>query len=243
MLWGLFKRLFGQDASSIAPANLVTPSWLKRLPARVAFFDVETTGLTPADRVVSLAAIGLQTASLATEELQLKYLHLLFDPDRKSHPHAERVHGYSDWALRFQDPFSMYAEEVCHFLAAHELIVAHNAAFDTEFVNRELVLAGLPALRLPTYCTMENYRALGLGGKATLDSVSSRIGLARASARHGAFEDAWLAMNVYLWLNGCPRTYGASPDLPLRPTNIHDVPPPTEGRARPRKRHHRIEAD
>src|SRR5215204_5864613 len=54
-------------------------AWLRRLPARVAFVDVETTGLHSGDRVVSLAAISLETQPLADGEFRLQFLHLIFD--------------------------------------------------------------------------------------------------------------------------------------------------------------------
>ena len=61
-------------------------------------------------------------------------------------------------------------------------------------------LSGLPALTRPIYCTMKGYRALDLGGSAALSAVCRRIKLARAGDLHDAVEDAWLAMQIYLWL-------------------------------------------
>jgi DNA polymerase-3 subunit epsilon len=51
---------------------------------------------------------------------------------------------------------------------------------------------------------MKGYRALDLGGSAALSAVCRHIKLARAGDLHGAIEDAWLAMQIYLWLHGCP---------------------------------------
>ena len=98
----------------------------------------------------------------------------------------------------------VHAAEVRRFLTSHELLVAHNAAFDLRFINREMRLAGLPALTRPVYCTMKGYRALGLGGSASLSAVCRHIKLARAGDLHDAIEDAWLAMQIYLWLHGLP---------------------------------------
>jgi hypothetical protein len=47
---------------------------------------------------------------------------------------------------------------------------------------------------------MKGYRALELGGSASLSAVCRHIKLARAGDLHGAIEDAWLAMQIYLWL-------------------------------------------
>ena len=42
----------------------------------------------------------------------------------------------------------------------------------------------------PIYCTMKGYRALELGGSASLSAVCHHIKLARAGDLHGAIEDA-----------------------------------------------------
>lgn len=221
---GWLARLFGRGSRGVASAD-THPAWLAKMPSSVAFCDVETTGLSEHDRVITFAGIGLKTASLARGEFDLAYSYLIFDPGKKSHQKAEQVHGYSDWASRFQDPFSVYADELWKFLSSYDVLVAHNAAFDFGFINREMVLAGLSELSRPIFCTMEAYRARGIGGSASLNAVCRQINLVRASEVHGALEDAWLAMQVYLWLHGCPLRAGIPADLPLVPSNLHDVPP------------------
>ena len=129
------------------------------LPASVAFCDVETTGLGNHDRIISFGGIGMISRDLAKGRPGLAYLYLVFDPDRRNSRAAERIHGFTDSALRLQDPFAVHAADVWHFLTSYDLIVAHNAAFDLRFINREMILSGLPALTRPIYCTMKGYRA------------------------------------------------------------------------------------
>jgi hypothetical protein len=119
-------------------------------------------------------------------------------PGMTNHRNAERIHGFSDSALRLQDPFAVHAADIWRFLTSYELLVAHNAAFDLRFINREMRLSGLPALRTPVYCTMKGYRALHLGGSASLSAVCRHIKLARSGDLHDAIEDAWLAMQPAL---------------------------------------------
>ena len=92
----------------------------------------------------------------------------------------------------------------------------------SELINRELTLARLPTLTQPIYCTMKGYRSLGIGGSASLNAVCSQIKLARSGETHGAMEDAWLSMQIYLWLHGCPHQ-GRLPDsIPRTPSNFRD---------------------
>ncbi len=120
--------------------------WWDHLPASVVFCDVETTGLGNDDRVVSFGGIGMISRGLARRRPDLEYVYLVFDPGKRNRRGAQQIHGFSDSALRLQDPFPVHAADVRRFLTGYELLVAHNAAFDIRFINREMRLAGLPAL-------------------------------------------------------------------------------------------------
>jgi DNA polymerase III subunit epsilon len=194
--------------------------WLDRLPASVAFCDVETTGLGNHDRIVSFGGIGVISRDLAKGRPDLAYLCLVFDPGMRNHRAAEQIHGFSDSALRLQDAFAVHAADIWRFLTSYELLVAHNAAFDLRFINHEMRLSGLPALTRPVYCTMKAYRALDLGGSASLSAVCRHIKLVRAGDLHDAIEDAWLAMQIYLWLHGCPLQGRLRGLLPRTPSNF-----------------------
>jgi hypothetical protein len=110
------------------------------LPASVAFCDVETTGLGNQDRIISFGGIGMISRDLAKGRPGLAYLYLVFDPGRRNSRAAERIHGFTDSALRLQDPFAVHAADVWRFLTSHELIVAHNAAFDSVHQSRDDVV-------------------------------------------------------------------------------------------------------
>src|SRR5439155_13674135 len=148
----------------------------------MAFCDVETTGLGNHDRIVSFGSIGV----ISRDKDRLAYLYLVFDPGTANRRDAEQIHGFSDSALRLQDPFAVHAADIWRFLTSYELLVAHNAAFDLRFINREMRLSGLPPLTKPVYCTMKGYRALELGGSASLSALCRHIKLARAGDLHDA---------------------------------------------------------
>ena len=209
---------------------------LDHLPASVAFCDVETTGLGNHDRIVSFGGIGMISRNLAKGRPDLEYLYLVFDPGRGSRHGAEQIHGFSDSALRLQDPFAVHAADVWRFLTSYDLLVAHNAAFDIRFINREMKLSGLPALTKPVFCTMKGYRALDLGGSASLSAVCKHVKLARAGDPHDAIEDAWLAMQLYLWLHRCPLQRRLRCSLPRIPSNLrHPTTGPYRDRPGPRR--------
>jgi DNA polymerase III subunit epsilon len=195
----------------------------EHLPTSVAFCDVETTGLGNQDRIVSFGGIGMTSHNLAKGQPHLEYVYLVFNPSKGNGRVAEQIHGFSDSALRLQDPFTVHAADVRCFLTSYELLVAHNAAFDLRFINREMRLSGLPALNKPVYCTMKGYRALGLGDSAALSAVCRHIKLARAGDLHDAIEDAWLAMQIYLWIHGCPLQRRLRGSLPRTPSNLRHV--------------------
>jgi DNA polymerase III subunit epsilon len=197
------------------------------LPRKVFIIDTETTGIDPDDRIVSFAGIMLDTPSLVDEKFAVNVIHLIFNPDRKSHPKAEEVHGYSDSLLRYQEPFSDYADLIRENIEAADLIVAHNAEFDLKFLHREFKLLGQILPEKPIFCTMTEYRSC-YSGRANLDTVLTNIGLARSDVKHGALEDAWLTMMAYVWLNKVQINYLPASVLDgsnvLIPTNMK-LPP------------------
>ncbi|MGO4573704.1 3'-5' exonuclease [Microvirga sp. 2TAF3] len=194
-------------------------------PAKIVFADVETTGLGHEDRVVSIGAIRVTVDAVRAGTPDIEWMHLVFDPGRNSHPRAEQVHGYSDWSLRCQDPFKDHADQVWNFLHGAPVIAGHNIGFDAKFIDRELSASGCSRIGRPLFCTMQEYRGRGIGGSASLGTACERIGIRRLGERHGALEDAWLAMALYFWLHDCP----VEPVMPLElrsgPTNMRMAPP------------------
>jgi DNA polymerase-3 subunit epsilon len=238
MFWGFFSRRAlrraapgfsgagaARPVAEAAPANYAA-AW-KELPRESLFLDVETTGLGFADRLVSIGAVRLTTAPV-----DIRTLHLIFNPERRCHPRATAVHGFDRATLKRQQPFAPYAGAVSRYLARADRLVAHHAAFDLRFVNAELLANGAPGIRTPTVCTMLTYRARG-EGPASLEAIAARLGLARRSGLHSAVEDAWLTMQIYLWMHDCPwRLDFSSVDAEI--ANFVAAPAPRP-RGRPRK--------
>lgn len=163
----------------------------KRFPL---FIDVETTGLHSNDSVVSLCMILLYCDQTEMSgKLTFKKLHYIFDPCKKSHPIAEKIHGYDDWTLRHQDLFIEKIKEIQDLINECDLIVAHNVKFDISFLSREFQKCGIKFPDIDTICTMEETI-----GASSLQACAKDIGLYRAREIHDAGEDTKLVMCVYL---------------------------------------------
>lgn len=185
---------------------------------RTLVFDVETTGLSSYDRIVSIAGVWCDGFDFTGV-----HFHLVFNPRKASHPMATAAHGLPDWWLRFQPPFEEFASDLRTLFDRAELVVGHNIGFDLRMINSEFVRLGERMVEAPPFCTMQAWRAQSPGGGARLDTCLSSIGLRRRTATHSAFEDSFLTMNLYRWLNGRQEHYEAPSPMPA-PTNAAAVP-------------------
>ena len=204
------------------------PEPTRALPRTILFLDVETTGLLNRDRIVAFGGLKLRLEPPG----EIVALHLVFNPQRRCAPRAVELHGFDDQTLSGQDIFDAYAAPLRAWCGDADLIVAHNLAFDLRFLNAAFAAQGLAALSGATHCTMLDYRARG-EGSAALDSILPRLGLARRG-RHGAIEDAWLCMQVFLWSRGLPWRLGVEALGDDAPANLRPAPP-RRRRGRPRK--------
>jgi hypothetical protein len=78
-----------QVSQELEDIKVPPPRLQPTLPSKVVFVDVETTGLTDSDRIVSFAAILLETQSLRVGKFTVSVIHVVCDPGKKSHPRAE----------------------------------------------------------------------------------------------------------------------------------------------------------
>lgn len=207
--------------SASAPGHLAT----------IVFLDVETTGLESYARIVTLGMVWIGLDG------NLHKVHLVFDPRKDSHPDAARIHGWDDWTLRYQDLFVDHAQQIHDILGSASLVVAHNAGFDLSFLAREFRKVGLAWPDVEAKCTMEMARQRWPRERVGLDACLARIGIARRGRRHGALEDALLAMQLFCALGGTKPLAVAGSLIP--PTNFREVPPRPDGplpRRTPKKR-------
>jgi DNA polymerase-3 subunit alpha (Gram-positive type) len=101
-------------------------------------FDVETTGLSPAnERILELGAVKIRNGRItATAEW-------LINPRKRIHPGARRVHGITYSMIKNQRTFKHRYPEIQAFIG-DAVLIAHNARFDRDFLYAEVERAGLP---------------------------------------------------------------------------------------------------
>lgn len=167
---------------------------------REIIFDTETTGFDPknGDRMVEIGCI-----EMVNRVLTGRSYHAYFNPERSMPAEAEAVHGLSDAFLADKPLFAQGAQEFLDFIEDSPMI-AHNAAFDFNFIDYELDRIGLPKVdRSRMVDTVALAKVRHPGAKLSLDALCSRYGIDRSHrTKHGALLDAELLAQVYVELRG-----------------------------------------
>lgn len=167
---------------------------------RQIVLDTETTGLSAdtGDRIIEIGCVELVARKLTGNDR-----HMYLNPERDSHEDALKVHGISNEFLRDKPKFSAVADELVEYLRGAELII-HNAPFDVGFLDRELELAGRPALRTFVANVVDSLvlaKQTFPGKRNSLDALCDRLEVDNSGRTlHGALLDAQLLADVYIRL-------------------------------------------
>lgn len=170
--------------------------------AREIVLDTETTGFDPrtGDRLVELACLEIESFVPTG-----RHFHVYIDPCRDMPADAEKVHGLSADFLRGKPRFE-HPEVVEAFLdfVGDAPLIAHNAAFDRNFINWELANCNrehLPDHRWIDTLALAKHRFPGMHN--SLDALCKRFKVSLSEReKHGALIDAKLLAAVYLELKG-----------------------------------------
>ena len=160
--------------------------------------DTETTGLNArlGDRIIELGCV-----EIVSRRLTGSHFHRYVNPERDSEEGALKVHGLTREFLQDKPRFREIAAEFLDYVRGAELVI-HNAAFDTEFLNRELALLELPPIE--EHCasivdTLRLAKEIHPGKKNSLDALCERYQVDHSHRTlHGALLDAQLLAEVYL---------------------------------------------
>lgn len=168
---------------------------------REIIFDTETTGLkaNDGDRVIEIGAVELINRFPSG-----KTYHVFVNPEGKEvHPEALKVHGISNDYLKDKPKFADVVDEFLEFFSTGSLI-AHNASFDTGFLNAELKRLGKPPIDNDRVIdTLELARRKHPMGPNSLDALCSRYNIDNSKReKHGALLDSEILAEVYIELLG-----------------------------------------
>ena len=171
---------------------------------RELVLDTETTGLDHenGDRIVEVGVIELNNYIITG-----KYLHYYVNPEKKSDPKAEKIHGLTTEFLSDKPKFVDIAETLIDFIGDNKVII-HNAPFDLGFLNAELSKCDLKELKEEQVIdTLIISRKKYPGQSVSLDALCRRFNIdLTIREKHGALLDARLLSQVYLELMGGNQT-------------------------------------
>lgn len=187
------------------------------MATRLVVLDTETTGLNArmGDRVVEIGCIEIVDRRITDNRF-----HAYLNPERASEEAAERIHGLTAEFLADKPKFAEIAKDFLDYVRGAEIVI-HNAAFDVEFLDQELELAGLG--RLSDHCasitdTLARARELHPGKRNNLDALCERYGVDNSHRTfHGALLDASLLAEVYLAMSRGQESLIVETDLAQAP--------------------------
>jgi DNA polymerase III epsilon subunit family exonuclease len=165
------------------PPDVATAA-AQRDDALFAVLDVETTGFSPlvGDRIVEIAVIRLRPDGSETDEFST-----LVNPGREIG--ASHVHGITEDDVSSAPTFHEVVGDLLERLE-RVILVAHNAAYDLQFLSAELTEEGVFLPTIPMLCTLKlSYRLHPKLAHHTLAACCAAAGVGESTA-HSALDDA-----------------------------------------------------
>lgn len=162
--------------------------------------DIETTGLDPREghKIVEIACF-----ELLDKVKTGKFFHSFVNPRRDMPEEAFRIHGISGEFLKDKPIFDLIVDKFLNFIG-DDIIIIHNAPFDTKFLNYELNLVQKKPLNMSKVVdSLVLARKKFPGSPNSLDALCKRFQLDLSKRqKHGAMIDTELLCDVYIELMG-----------------------------------------
>ncbi len=159
------------------------------------FFDVETTGTSVRDghKIIEIGCVETINFKKTGRTFQV---HL--NPEREIDIEATRVHGKTFEMLKNEPIFEEVADDFLNFIEDAELI-AHNANFDTNFINYELSQVKKNTLTNEIIDSLMVARKYFPGQPASLDALCKKFNIDNSGrVFHGALLDAELLCDMFV---------------------------------------------
>lgn len=151
--------------------------------------DVETTGVSPSDRIVQFAALRVQGDRVVDS------LDLLINPLIPIPTNATEIHHITDQDVAGCPRFSEACSQIVDFVGSFPLL-GHNISFDVRMINSELERCGKPNLSNPTIDTLAIARKVLHLSSYKLSAVCEHFGIISDNA-HNALCDCTAAFVCY----------------------------------------------
>jgi DNA polymerase-3 subunit epsilon len=163
---------------------------------RKIVLDSETTGLFVAkERMVSLGMLELFDDIPTDQKWEF-----FFKVPISMTPETIKITGITDEFLSDKNQFSYHMEEILDIIADSP-IIAHNAQFDVDFLNKELKLCNRDPIKNHVIDTLKIARKIFPNTSNTLDALCKRFKIPNQHRKyHGALLDAELLSMVYYQL-------------------------------------------
>lgn len=165
---------------------------------REIVFDTETTGFyyDKGDRVIEIGAV-----ELVDKKQTGKVFHKYINPEREVPEEAVKVHGLTYDFLKEFPTFDKIADEWLDFVG-DAILVAHNAAFDINFINYELKQISKDCFDFSKVVDSLEFARKKFPNKHNkLDDLCKRFDVDNSARTfHGALLDAQLLAEVYVKL-------------------------------------------
>ena len=161
----------------------------------VTVFDLETTGLSPSygDRITEIGAIKLCGNKLCG------VFQTLVNPERNIPDKIVEITGITNEMVCDKPTISQVLPLFVDFIG-EDILVAHNAKFDTSFLRYELKECGINK-NFETYCTLLNSRKeVKTSANFKLSTLKNHFNLKPMGAMHRALSDAYVTAQLYLKL-------------------------------------------
>jgi DNA polymerase-3 subunit epsilon len=160
-------------------------------------FDTETTGLYPVGaRLVEIGATRFDAGGERIADFE----HLI-DPEMPIPPDAQSVNGITDEMVKGEPTVEAVMPAFIDFLdGLDNMLVAHNAPFDLEFLGVDMLRLGMALPRHTVFDTCLMAQAILPGLRSyRLEALAVVLGIS-SSQRHRALSDAEMTKEVFLTL-------------------------------------------
>lgn len=166
---------------------------------KVIIFDTETTGLllpsaAPLDKQPRIIELG---AVRVSEHAVLGELSQLLNPEIEISAEITKITGITNEDLVGKPTFREFLPQLVDFFVGADMLICHNAPFDSGMLRNELKRAGIEDFPWPKeiVCTAQEYTAT-MGKRPTLKALYEKVIGVPLAQTHRALDDAMAVYEV-----------------------------------------------